>query len=160
IRVRLKQSGAARSQSAVEDDFDRSHSESSVKFVQRRAFHQESLRIRSRTVDGFVDAKLELSFTVEFSHQSDVFVASPGILNLAPPQIDAPLRADNQSLFEIGLSRRRNMFDDEILRLIEQHSRRLAGSFIFENLAAERIRRVLIDSGNLQRCAVCDRSVT
>src|SRR5262249_40598222 len=98
IRVRLKQSGAARSQSAVEDDFDRSHSESSVKFVQRRAFHQESLRIRSRTVDGFVDAKLELSFTVEFSHQSDVFVASPGILNLAPPQIDAPLRADNQSL--------------------------------------------------------------
>jgi len=81
-------------------------------------------------------------------------------LNFAPAEPDLALDSEQKRLLALGFGRFRNIFCDKVLRIVEQHSSGLAGRLVFQNFAAERIRRVLVDLRDPQRGAVRDRGMT
>ncbi|HAK07559.1 MAG TPA: hypothetical protein DCO65_09905, partial [Spartobacteria bacterium] len=70
-------------------------------------------------------------------------------MNFAPAETDLAIDSEQKCFFFLGFSWLRNIFRDEVHRIIEQHPGRLAVLFVLQNFAAKRVRRVLVDLGEV-----------
>ena len=128
--------------------------------VDRRSLAQKTLRIFARAENGIGKTQFHFFLVETFSNYFDIVGIAAGVLNFAPAEVDLALDSEQKRLLALSFSRFRNIFCDKVLPIVEQHPVRFAGCFVFQDFAAERIRRVLVDLRDPQRSTVRNRSVT
>ena len=131
VVVRLQQRRAARTERAIKNNFDRALGEMMIERADRRAFLQKVLRVFARPINAIDQPDLCSAFAVNFFDEINVVLVTAGILNFAPAEADLAIDSGEQHLFAIARRRLRNIFANEFLRGVEQHSGRLAGLFVF-----------------------------
>src|ERR1700682_645982 len=114
----------------------------------------------SRSIDSVVNSQFDLPLVAEPAHELDFRENAPGVLDFAPPEFEAAFHAEQECPFFFRYRGRWNVLADQFLGMIQKHSERFSAFLVLQNLTAARIRRVFIDTGDLQRRAVNDHAMT
>src|ERR1051325_1376403 len=160
VRVWTKQRGATRTQRAIRDNFYRPQIEAILERADRWSFLEQTRGVWSWPVNGFVDTQLDRAGRVKFFEDGDLIVTAARILNLRPAEGDVALYTEHNGALRIFSRRWGHATAHHTRRRVEQHAVWFATLFVFRDLAAEWIRRALVDAGEFECGTVYDCTVT
>ena len=126
VAVRFQQRCATRTERAVEDNFDRALCVVMVERVDYRSFAQKTLRVVARAVNAIHKTQFHFAGFEHLVEKIDVVVMAAGVLDFAPAEFDFAIDSSQERLLALGVGRFRNIFLDQIHRVIEQHAVRFA----------------------------------
>ena len=127
VRVGLEQGGAARTERSVENYFECPLRETVLVTIQCHPVMQQRDRRRPRCVDRIIDTQFHLAGIERMPHPRDIRQLASRILDFAPAQRDLAFHAGEERFLPLSFGWLWNIFRHESLRVIEQHSGRLAG---------------------------------
>ena len=106
------------------------------------------------TIQHGVNAQRHAAFTHQFVERLDHERSDLSFVDRSQAVADALASRELHGALRLRQRHRRNVFGNELLRVIQQDARGLAGFFVTNDFSILRILSVLVDPSKLERAAV------
>ena len=160
VAVGREERRAAGTDRAIDIELDRAHGQAWIAGFPVTAEREQPVGVRARAIDRNIEPEPDRTGRVQPADLLDLLPGRSGDLQSGPAEADTAFGARCDRPPEVFGRRRRHMTFDEVLRPVDQHSGRLAGRGVAQDLAAGGIRRRARDARDFERTAVDDDRVT